>query len=220
MEMKKSKKAQLRDKYGLFFNLGMVLALAFVISAFEWKSYEDFVIDPFNPTSLEEEWYEIPITIIVPPPPKPKMEIIEVPEDKLIEEMDHNFDSEMKPEDVIPVDIPVTIKVEEVDVPFVWVESMPEYLGGQEAFLKFVGKNIKYPRQAKNMGIEGKVFVEFVVDELGNLTNIKVIKGIGAGCDDEALRVIQSSPQWKPGKQRGKPVKVKMVIPITFQLRN
>jgi protein TonB len=77
---------------------------------------------------------------------------------------------------------------------------------------------MKYPAQARRMGIEGKVFVEFVVDKDGTLTEVKTVKGIGAGCDEEAVRVIQSAPKWKPGKQRGRPVKVRMILPIIFKL--
>ena len=86
------------------------------------------------------------------------------------------------------------------------------------AFYKQLGKNLRYPRQAKKMGIQGKVYIRFIVDTDGSLTNIEVLKGIGAGCDEEALRVITQAPKWKPGKQRGKPVKVRMTIPIVFKL--
>ena len=77
---------------------------------------------------------------------------------------------------------------------------------------------MKYPNQARRMGIEGRVFVQFVVDKDGQLTEIKAVKGIGAGCDEEAVRVLKSAPKWKPGKQRGRPVKVRMILPITFKL--
>jgi protein TonB len=87
-----------------------------------------------------------------------------------------------------------------------------------QAFYEYVGKKLKYPAQARRMNIEGKVFVEFVVNRDGSLVDVKVMKGIGAGCDEEAVRVIQSAPAWKPGKQRGKPVRQRMVLPITFKL--
>ena len=86
------------------------------------------------------------------------------------------------------------------------------------AFYEFVQKKLKYPSQARRMGIEGKVFVQFVVDKAGNITEVTTVRGIGAGCDEEAVRVIKDSPQWKPGKQRGKSVKVRMILPITFKL--
>jgi protein TonB len=94
--------------------------------------------------------------------------------------------------------------------------AMPQ--GGMQAFYEYVGKKLKYPTQARRMGIEGKVFVEFVINRDGTILDVKAIKGIGAGCDEEAVRVIQSAPSWKPGKQRGKPVRQRMVLPITFKL--
>jgi len=89
---------------------------------------------------------------------------------------------------------------------------------GLTEFYKSIGKQIIYPAQARRMRVEGKVFVEFVVGRDGKLENVTVIKGIGAGCDEEAVRIIQNSPPWNPGKQRGKPVKQKMVLPIIFKL--
>jgi len=113
----------------------------------------------------------------------------------------------------------LTLETEEVsDEPFLIVEDMPEPIGGYAAFYQHVSNNIRYPQQARRMGIEGKVFIGFVVDEYGRLTQLKVVKGIGAGCDEEALRVVQTSPPWKPGNQRGKNVKVRMVVPIRFML--
>jgi protein TonB len=87
-----------------------------------------------------------------------------------------------------------------------------------DSFLKYVSKNLKYPAQARRMGVEGKVFVQFVVEKDGSITDIKVVKGIGAGCDEEAVRVLENAPKWKPGKQRGRPVKQRIVLPIVFKL--
>jgi protein TonB len=98
------------------------------------------------------------------------------------------------------------------------VEQQPEFPGGLAAMMKFLQTNIKYPSQARRMGTEGSVFVEFVVDQAGNINNPRVIKGIGSGCDEEAVRVIQKMPPWKPGKQNGKAVKVRFVLPVKFVL--
>ena len=95
---------------------------------------------------------------------------------------------------------------------------MPEYPGGEAAMYKWLGKNIKYPQVAKENGIEGKVFVRFIVDQTGKVKDAQIVRGIGGGCDEEALRVVKEMPAWKPGKQRGKPVKVQFTIPIHFQL--
>ncbi|MCK5371843.1 MAG: energy transducer TonB, partial [Cyclobacteriaceae bacterium] len=91
-------------------------------------------------------------------------------------------------------------------------------VGGIKAFYDFVGANLRYPPRALRMGLEGRVFVEFVVEKDGSLTDIKVVKGIGGGCDDEAVRVISLAPKWNPGKQRGNAVRVRMVLPIMFKL--
>ncbi len=111
-------------------------------------------------------------------------------------------------------------KVELIDgeEPFTFVEEMPNYKGGNDALIKFVSSNVRYPEIAKRAGIEGKVMVEFVVDKQGKVRNAKVLKGIGAGCDEEALRVMNMMKDWEPGKQAGKTVNVKMVIPIHFKL--
>ena len=101
------------------------------------------------------------------------------------------------------------------------VENKPEPANGIKEFYQFIGNNMKYPAQARRMGIEGKVFVQFVVNKYGGFTDVKVIKGIGAGCDKEAVRVVKEAPEWKPGTTAdGKPVNVRMVLPVTFKLGN
>jgi protein TonB len=87
-----------------------------------------------------------------------------------------------------------------------------------KAFYDYVSKNLKYPPKAARMGIEGRVFVEFIVERDGSLTDINVAKGIGGGCDEEAVRVIAEAPNWSPGKQRGRAVRVRMIMPIVFKL--
>ena len=99
------------------------------------------------------------------------------------------------------------------------LEERPVFEGGMDAFYNYVGEETKYPAQAQQMGVEGHVFVQFVIEKDGSLSNVRVIKGIGAGCDREAVRVVQNARAFKPGKQRGKPVRVRMVMPITFKLK-
>jgi periplasmic protein TonB len=99
-----------------------------------------------------------------------------------------------------------------------FVEQQPEFPGGLEAMMKFIQKNMKYPAQARRMGTEGKVFVGFVVNKDGGITDVETIKGISAECDKEAARVVSLMPHWKVGKQNGKPVRVKYVLPINFKL--
>jgi TonB family protein len=101
---------------------------------------------------------------------------------------------------------------------FTYVEQMPEFKGGEGALMKFISTNIKYPINARNENIEGRVIVSFVVTFEGKVTDLKVLRDIGGGCGDEALRVLKLSPDWKPGKQNGRPVNTKMVVPINFHL--
>ncbi len=109
------------------------------------------------------------------------------------------------------------IKTEEAEI-FAIVEQMPEFPGGQDAMIKFLGENIKYPEEARKQGISGRVFVTFVVEADGEITNIELLRGIGSGCDEEAMRVISIMPKWKPGYQRGVPVRVRFNLPIKFTL--
>ena len=223
MEAKKNPKADLNKKTGLFLNIGLVVSLLLVITAFEWKFYDDGELMDLGQVSDEfEDVMEIPPTE-QPPPPPPKIqqpEIIEVPdEEEIEEEIEVDLDVEITEETVVE-DIVFDEAVEEevADEIFTIVEDQPQPKGGMAAFYEYIGKKLKYPAQARRMGIEGKVFVEFVVDKDGTITNVKAIKGIGAGCDEEAIRVIQSSPKWNAGKQRGRPVRVRMILPITFKL--
>ncbi|WPP52100.1 TonB family protein [Catalinimonas niigatensis] len=101
---------------------------------------------------------------------------------------------------------------------FTVVEEQPEFEGGMDAFYRYVANEMTYPLQARQMGVEGRVSVQFVVEKDGSLSDVKAIKGIGAGCDTEAVRVVQNAPSFRPGKQRGKPIRVRMVMPVTFKL--
>jgi periplasmic protein TonB len=109
--------------------------------------------------------------------------------------------------------------VDSSDMVYMVVESPPEFEGGVDAMKAFVARNVKYPRDAYKKGISGTVFVQFIIDKDGNVTEEKVIRGIGKSCDKEALRVIKMMPKWKPGKQQGKRVRVRFVYPFNFSLR-
>lgn len=223
MEAKKTPNADLTKKTGLFLNIGLVISLLLVISAFEWKFYDDgSLVDLGQVDDDFEDLLEIPPTE-QPPPPPPKIqqpEIIEIPdEEEIEEEIEVNLDVEITEETVIEEIIVDEAPEEEVaDEIFTIVEDQPGFPGGTAAFYQFVQKKLKYPSQARRMGIEGKVFVQFVVGKDGTINDVQVVKGIGAGCDEEAARVIKSSPKWTAGRQRGKPVKVRMILPITFKL--
>jgi len=103
----------------------------------------------------------------------------------------------------------------ETDI-FTLCEKMPEYPGGKDALNKFLCGNVNYPEQAKESGITGKVIVNFIVEKDGKITDVKVLHGLGGGCDEEAVRVVQNMPDWVPGQQRGKAVRVSYNLPITF----
>ena len=223
MIVRKNPSVDLARYSGLFSAIGLSLSLLLVVTAFEWKFYEDGELaDLGNVSDDFEEMLDIPPTE-QPPPPPPKIqqpEIVEVPDDEEIEEdIEVDLDVEITEEDAIEeIVFEEPVEEEVADEVFTIVEQQPEYPGGMSAFYQFVQKKLKYPSQARRMGIEGKVFVQFVVDKAGNITEVLAVRGIGAGCDEEAVRVIKSSPQWKAGKQRGKAVKVRMILPITFKL--
>ncbi len=220
---KKSEKADLTRKAGFYMSIGLVVSLILVITAFEWRFYDDGALaDLGQVTDDFEEMLDIPQTEQPPPPPPviQQPEIIEVPdEEEIEEEIEVNLDVEITEDDAIEeIVFEEPVEEEVADQIFTIVEKQPVYPGGMTAFYQFVQKKLKYPSQARRMGIEGKVFVEFVVDKKGNITDVRAVKGIGAGCDQEAVRVIKNSPKWQAGKQRGKAVKVRMILPITFKL--
>lgn len=223
MEAKKTDKADLTRKTALFFSIGLLVTMAITLRAFTWKSYDDDLVDlGGKSTNVFEELVEVPPTE-QPPPPAPVIQqpqIVEVPdEEEIKEDIQLKFDVEVTEETKVEeVVVAAVEEKEDVDQIFSVVEETAEPKGGMPAFYKYVGEKMKYPAQARRMGVEGRVFVEFVVNRDGSIVDVKAIKGIGAGCDEEAVRVVQSAPSWKPGKQRGKPVRQKMVIPIIFKL--
>ena len=221
MELKKNPKLDYRKKSVLFFNIGLVLSLLLVISAFEWKFLETEIM-VFKPTTFGGEETEL-IEITEIKPPKPKVQVFTLKQvDEKTEVEEPKFIIEIvtgEPEEPeIPKDL-FEPTIEEADKIENWAETMPSFKGGLSEFYKFVGSNLKYPAQARRIGIEGKVFVQFVVGKDGSLSDIKVVKGIGAGCDEEVLRIIEKCPDWNPGFQGVRPVRVRMILPVTFKLQ-
>ncbi len=223
MERRKNPEKELQNKSGLFYSIGLLIAMMLCVSAFEYRVQSD-IEEPIELMDSDEDIPIPPITIQNPPPPPPKPKkvvIIPVPDDDTPEEVIQpevpDFDDFSHIEVPEPVDEPPMEKAPEI---YAIVEEMPVPEGGLEAFYRFISKNLKYPAQARRMGLEGKVFVQFVVAESGELSDIEVIKGIGAGCDNEVLRIMKKAPRWNPGKQRGVPVRVRQVIPVDFRLGN
>jgi periplasmic protein TonB len=223
MEAKKSEKADLTKKTGLFFSIGLLFTLALTVMAFEWKSYDSKLDLLTNKsTNTFEEMLEVPPTE-QPPPVAPiiqQPQIIEVPdEEEIKEDLNIKFDVEVTEDTKVEaVTVVAEEPKEEVDEIFSVVEETAAPKGGMPAFYKYIGEKIKYPAQARRMGVEGKVFVQFVIGKDGSINDVKIIKGIGAGCDEEAARIMQGAPAWNPGKQRGKAVKQRYTLPIQFKL--
>ena len=216
MEPKKNPEVNLERKRGLFLQIGLVIALLVVLGAFEYKTYEKIAynLGALNLDDLEEEI--IPITkqeIKPPPPPPPPPEIIEIVED------DVEIEDEIEIEDTeSDEDEEIEIIEEDDDEFFMVVENMPIFPGGDLGLMKYIQKHVKYPAIAKEYNITGKVYVSFIVDKSGSVTNVKIVRGVDKNLDAEAMRVVKSLPKYKPGKQRGKAVRVMFTIPINFTL--
>ena len=224
-DKKKTRKADLESKKTLFIEIGLVIAIGVTLLAFEWKTYEKTELELITRAveDIQEEMVQITQHVKPPPPPKPPPQttIINIVEDDVeIEdeiEIDVEADEETVVEEYIPVEIAEDEEDEEAPI-FTVVESMPSFPGGDEARIKYLQQNLKYPQMARESGIQGRVFVTFVVEKNGMITDVKILRGIGGGCDEEAVRVIQNMPKWKAGKQRGKPVRVQFNMPILFKL--
>lgn len=222
MEQKKNPEVDLEKRKSSFMWLGMLFALAIVLVAFEWKIFDktDTGMGDLELDMIEEEI--IPQSIQKPPPPPPPpapttmIEIVddeeEIEEELELEDMEIDQDTEIEFIEAVEEEV-----VEEEI--FTIVEDMPSFPGGEAKLFEYLGKNIKYPQIAKEAGISGIVYVNFVVDTNGEITDVKVLRGIGGGCDEEAMRVVKNMPKWSPGKQRGKPVKVSYNLPIRFSLK-
>ena len=216
MEPKKNPEISLEKKKGLYFQIGLIITLIVVLGAFEWKSYEkvNYNLGQLNLDDIEEEI--IPITkqeIKPPPPPPPPPEVIEIVEDEV------EIEEELEIEDTeSDEDIAIEIEEESDDDFFMVVENMPEFPGGDQGLMRYIQKNVKYPPIAKEYNITGKVYIQFIVDKTGSVTNVKVVRGVDKNLDAEAVRVVSSLPKYKPGKQRGKAVRVMFTIPINFTL--
>ncbi|GHS85058.1 protein TonB [Bacteroidia bacterium] len=226
MEKKKTDKADLENKRSLFIEIGLVFTLAVVLFAFEWKSYDTAEVKDNGQTEIivdEEEIIQTEQNNEPPPPPPPVQNVTEieiVDDDKEIEnEIDINADDDQKNAADTYVEPIVTEEKEEVEMTiFQVVEENPGYPGGEEARQLYLTSNIKYPAIARESGISGTIYLTFVVERDGSITDVQVLRGIGGGCDEEALRVTKNMPKWSPGKQRGKPVRVQFTMPVKFVL--
>jgi protein TonB len=225
MEPKKNPEVNLERKRGLFLQIGLVIALLVVLGAFEYKTYEKITynLGALSLDDLEEEI--IPITkqeVKPPPPPPPPPEIIEIVEDDVIIEDEIEIEDTESDEDEV-----IEIIEEDDEEIFMVVEQSPEFpclkfgrkeLCGFAGLTSYLQKNVKYPPMAIEYNIQGKVYIQFVVEKTGKVTNVKIVRSVDKNLDAEAVRVVKSFPNWYPGKQRGKSVRVMYTIPVSFTL--
>lgn len=222
MELKKNPNSDLRKWSGTFFNLGLAIGIASTLVAFEWKAYSSSPLLEINGTS--DSWHDVipPISIQDPPPPPPPPTPIEVnikPDDIEIDDVIDVIDIN-KPENTeIPTVIidtpPIIEKADEIKD---YVDVQASFQGGMDAWYTYLNKNLKYPSQARRMGIEGMVIVRFVVNTDGTIQDVELLRNLGGGTDEVALEVVKNSPNWTPGKIGGRSVRSRMTLPIRFRL--
>ena len=205
-----------------FIGVGLLFAAAIVGSALEATAWEETSSEVRVVTldGLEDEEIQIVQPEVKPPPPPPApTTVIEIVDDE--EEIEEELEvEEMEVEEETEMEYIEEVEEEVVeDEIFKIVEDMPTFPGGEEELFRYLGKSIKYPAMARDAGITGVVYVTFMVDKDGTIKNVEVLRGIGGGCDEEAIRVIKKMPKWKAGKQRGKAVKVQFNLPIRFTLK-
>ena len=234
MQVKKNPKADLSKNSNLYFAIGLAVILFMSWRAIEWKTYDrsGYGYEALNIDDEDDE--EIPITEQIktpppPPPPPPAPEIIEVVEDE--EEIEETIieSTETDQEEIVEI-VEVEEEFEDVDVPFAVIEDVPIYPGCervakskrrdcfQEQINKHIRKNFRYPEIAQEMGIQGRVYVNFVIYKDGSITSIRM-RGPDKNLEKEAQRIIAKLPRMTPGKQRGRAVRVPFSIPITFRLQ-
>ena len=236
MQLKKNPKADLTKNSSLYFAIGLASVLFISWQAIEWKTYEKtgYGYEALNVEDDDDE--EVPITEQLktpppPPPPPPAPEVIEIVEDE--EEVEETVieSTETDQEEIVEVeDIVVEDDFEDVDVPFAVIEDVPIYPGCesvpksqrracfQEKINKHIRKNFRYPEIAQEMGIQGRVYVQFVIAKDGAITSVRM-RGPDKNLEKEAARIISKLPKMTPGKQRGRAVRVPFSIPITFRLQ-
>lgn len=229
MEIKKTPKADLENKKSTWLLIGYVIVLAFMFVAFEWTK-RDVQVDTSQAVAdvVFEEEIEIPITeqpeVVAPPPPEAPsfVETLTIVDDDADVEETTIASSEETGQAVEIKYVPVAVEEEEPEEQTIFevVEQMPEFPdGGMAGLMQYLSKNIKYPTIAQENGTQGRVTVQFVVNKDGSIVDAKVLRGVDPYLDKEALRVIGTMPKWKPGMQRGKPVRVKYTVPVMFRLQ-
>lgn len=230
MEVKKSAKASLENKKLLFTEIGMVISLLVVWGAFEYTTKDAKVASLMDDTLVVEIEDMVPITQETPPPPEaaPKIPVLSDNIDIVEDNVELDDDTFINLEDNANLGVEILDYVEQVEeevieeeaIPFQLVEEKPTFQGGDaNQFSKWVNQRLVYPEIAKENGVQGRVTLQFTVNSDGSVSNVKVLRGVDPALDKEAVRVVSSSPKWKPGKQRDRAVKVTYTFPVIFQLR-
>ena len=230
MEIKKTEKASMENKRFLFTEIGMVIALLIVWGAFSYTSREKKVATLEADQTVVEVEDMVPITEETPPPPEaaPKIPIlsdqIDIVDDniKVDDSMFQNIEDSNEGFEIMDYieSAPEEETIEEEAIPFQLVEEKPSFNGGDaNEFSKWVNSRLVYPEIAKENGVQGRVTLQFTVNADGTVSNVKVLRGVDSSLDKEAVRVVSSSPKWKPGKQRDRALKVTYTFPVIFQLR-
>ena len=223
MELKKNPRADLRRYAGLFYEAGLVVALCATLTAFNYTNHEKNRMVFSNLEEVDFDDVLIPIThptTVTPPPapPKPAEVITIIDSESELEETIEIDDVEATQETVIAT-IDRTDEEEDAEPEiFFKAEVDPTFPGGTAALYQFISETVKYPREAQENGIVGKVYVRFVINKNGEVENAYIFRGIDPSLDREAIRVVEALPKWTPGTQRGRPVKVWFTMPINFQL--
>ncbi|WP_462253726.1 energy transducer TonB [Ekhidna sp.] len=223
MESKKNEKYDLERRRPLFFSIGMVITLSMTLVAFEWKS-------PIDPEIELDDWIVIECELPIFPIPLDSMTYPAGPpatiwsEEGVVLTNNLKYDAESYSSGkesihVQPAEDPPVNSYLIDNMIYSIVDVMPEFEGGVEKFSDFIDEHLRYPSQAKRMGIEGRVFVKYVVEKNGSITNVEVIKGLGAGCNEEAIKVVKLFPNFTPATMEEVPVRVQMVVPIHFKLQ-
>jgi len=222
MKPKKSKKVDTDRLRGLFFRTGLIIATGMVILAFQWKSNYETTQDISSNLIVDQDEEIIDITVQKPEPkPVTHFELQIVPDiDPEVPDTSDAFNVEVKPSDsIMPLKIlPADTEYVDDNEFFIVVEEYPEFVGGSAARHKYLRDHLDYPDLERDMGIEGAVYLNFIVEKDGSISHVKILHGVTPNINNEAIRVVKDMPNWRPGLQRKKPVRVSVNMDIRFQL--
>ncbi len=226
MTTKKSNKANLEKKRGLFFQIGLIIVLLIMVGVFEVGTKKTKKIEQKDVVEVNMDVEMMPIAEkkqIKPPKPQ-KIQSLEINIRDDNEIIDNGKELDFGAFENIPEFIDYEIDIEEKEIEFVYdypisiAEQMPEFYGGRVALLKYISKNVEYPIEAQENQIQGTVYLRFVVEKDGNIGEVELIRGVHELIDNEAIKVVKNMPNWKPGKQRGRNISIWFTMPIVFQL--